>query len=451
MKSNLLSGSVLRGLIRFSLPILGANLLQSCYNVADMAVVGRFTGRAGLAGVSSAAMLCYIINALCTGLTTGGSVLAAQYLGAGDHRALKSSVGSLFALCALAALLLTLLGLAVSRPVFLLMNLPAESMAPALDYMRPMCLGTVFVFGYNAVCAVLRGLGDSKSPLVFVALATLINVLLDLLLVGPLGLGTAGAALATVCAQGCSFLGAICSLRRRRDFPFDFSPASFRPAPGKCRLLLRIGLPTAVQMAVLNTSYLLVTGLFNAQGVAAAAAAGVGLKVNTLAAMPCWAVGCAVTTMAGQCVGAGDLPRAARTARAGVALGAGACVAVALAVQVFAAPIVAFFNPDPAVVEAGVFYLRLCGSLNCPLYAAMYVYDSFATGVGAAGLAMLNAMVHSVAVRVTLSWLWGSVLGWGFAGLCLAEAVSPLPSAIVGAVFFHSGLWRRHTLTGRAL
>lgn len=192
---------------------------------------------------------------------------------------------------------------------------------------------------------------------------------------------------------------------------------------------------------MVNLSYLLVTGWFNLHGTAAAAAAGVGLKVNTFAAMPCWAVGMAVTTMAGQCMGAGDPDRAAGALRWGLHLSLALCAGTVALVQLFAGPIVALFDPNPAVVAAGVTYLRICCSVNFAFYAAMYLFDSLATGVGAAGLAMGNAMLHSVVMRLALSWWLGGALG--FSGLCWAEMLAPIPSALLGLLWFRLGRWRQ--------
>ena len=445
MERDLTVGSVPKQLLSFAAPLFLANLLQSLYSIVDMAVVGRFVGSAGLAAVSSAAMLSFIIQSVCTGVTTGGAVLIAQYKGARDTRGQRETTGALFSGSALAALLVTAAGLLAYRPVFSLMNLPAEALPHALRYMRVICLGTVFVFGYNAVCSVLRGLGDSKSPLFFVAVATAVNILLDLLLVGPLGLGTEGAAIATAASQGVSFLTAVFVLRRR-GLPLDFSPSYFRTAPKTCRAILRIGLPTAVQMTVLNLSYLLVTGMLNGYGVAVAAAAGVGLKVNSFAAMPCWAVGQAVTTMAGQNLGAGDTGRAEETAKSGLRLALLVTAASILAVQLFTARIIGLFNTDPEVVREGVFYLRVCCSFNSLVYAVMYTFDSFATGAGDSLFAMLNAMLHSVVMRLSLSWLLSVPLGLGFAGLCWGECLSPLLPFVFGILYFRSGRWRRKRL-----
>ena len=440
MTSDLTTGSVPKRLFRFALPLLFANVLQSLYQLVDMLVVGRFLGSPGLAAVSSAAMLCYVITSLCSGAATGGSVLVAQRQGAGDPEGLRRVIGALFILSGLIALAVTALGLLTCGPILRAMHVPGEALSLAHGYLLVICGGTFFVLGYNAVCGVLRGLGDSVSPLLFVALATAVNVALDLLLVGALGLGTVGAALATVCSQAVSCLAALRFCFRRGLFS-GLQPRHFLPGRALSIALLRIGLPTAVQLSVVNLSYLLVTGWFNLHGTAAAAAAGVGLKVNTFAAMPCWAVGMAVTTMAGQCMGAGNPDRAAGALCWGLRLSLALCAGTVALVQLFAGPIVALFDPNPAVVAAGVTYLRICCSVNFAFYAAMYLFDSLATGVGAAGLAMGNAMLHSVVMRLALSWWLGGALG--FSGLCWAEMLAPIPSALLGLLWFRLGRWRQ--------
>lgn len=278
-------GSIPNKLLAFAMPIFFANVLQACYNLADMAVVGHFVGSAGLSAISSAAMLCFIINSICTGVTMGGSVLVAQFKGANNGEAVRQTVGTLFSVSFISALAVTAAGYLLYGPVLRAMNLPVQALPHAEQYMAVICGGTAFVFGYNAVCSVLRGLGDSNGPLVFVAIASVLNVGLDFLLVGACSMGTAGAALATVLSQGASFGIAVLFFRKRGKV-FDFRLRSFRIYKDKCTAILKIGLPSAVQMMVLNLSYLLVTGMLNVYGVTVSAAAGVGLKINSFAVMP---------------------------------------------------------------------------------------------------------------------------------------------------------------------
>lgn len=406
-----------------------------------MLVVGNLVGSAGLAAISNAPMLCFIINSIGAGVTMGGTVLIAQYKGAGDLRGQTETIGTLFTLSAVSALLVSLAGLAVYQEVFRLLHIPEAAMNDACDYTFIICCGTVCVFGYNAVCAVMRGLGDAKSPLYFIAAATAVNLLLDLVLVGPLQIGTKGAAFATVLSQGFSFIFSVVHLKRRR-FIFDFRPRSFAVQKEKLTAILAIGLPSAAQMILVNLSYLLVTGMLNLYGIDVAAASGIGLKVNTFAGMPCWAAGQAVTAMAGQNMGAGKTDRVRETVGAGLLLGLGATLAAVFAVQIFAGPVISLFEPDnPTVIEYGVLYLRICCSAGSLAYAVMYTFDSFAIGLGNASLAMFHSLLDAVVIRLSLSRLLGVTLGFGFTGIYFAQALSPVLPALLGFLYFRSSRW----------
>lgn len=440
-KQDLTTGSVPRKLIAFALPLLLANLLQSFYSIVDMLVVGRVVGKNGLAAVSNASMIGFIINSVCIGITMGGTVVAAQYKGAGDEKGQTETVGTLFSIAFIASILVTVMGLHVYEPLFRVLNVPLEAMEDACGYMRIICWGTVFVFGYNAVCSIMKGLGDSKSPLYFVAAAAVVNIVLDIILVGPLGLGTKGAAYATVFSQGISLVISVVHLKGK-DFIFDFRPNHFTIKGDKAAAILKVGLPAAIQMAVVNISYLLITGMLNNFGVSVAAASGVGLKVNTLAGMPCWAVGQAVTAMAGQNMGAKKIGRVKETTRAGLGLNLSITLIAAILVQIFAKPIIMLFDPvSTDVIEDGILYLRICCGVNSLIYAVMYTFDSFAIGIGSANIAMINALLDAVIVRLPVSWLLAFTAGIGFPGVYIGQALSPLIPAVVGWVYFKSRGW----------
>src|SRR5690625_1006701 len=305
---NLTTGSISKKLIRFAMPLLATNLLQSIYSIVDMLVVGRVVGKSGLAAISNASLLTFIINSICIGITLGGTVLIAQYKGAKDIRGQKETIGTLLTLSLFMSIIVTVLGILVYKQLFILLNVPQEAMRDAIEYMQIICLGTVFVFGYNAVSSIMKGLGDSKSPLYFVGIATIINIILDVILVGPVGMGTKGAAYATIFSQGISFIISI-NYMKRKKFIFDFKISSFKVEKDKMKSILNVGLPTAIQMVIVNVSFLIVTGMLNNFGTSVVAATGIGLKINTLAGMPCWAIGQAVTTMVGQNMGAKDIER----------------------------------------------------------------------------------------------------------------------------------------------
>lgn len=412
-----------------------------------MLVVGQIVGDTGLAAINNASKLCYIINSICIGMTMGGAVLIAQYKGANDKKGQTETFQALTILSFVSALLVTVIGLTFYQPLFRVLNVPSDAYQDACDYMKIICWGTVFVFGYNAVCSVLKGLGDSKSPLYFVGIATIINIVLDILLVGPLGMGTAGAAYATITAQGISFVISIFYLRKHKVFFSADVHKKFTLQMDKLFSILKVGLPTAIQMVVVNTAYLLVTGMLNQFGTSVSAASGVGLQINTFAGMPCWAIGQAVTAMVGQCMGAGEIKRARKVVKIGLLLNISVTLAVVIGVQVFAEQLILLFGSTSAeVINDGVYYLRVCCGVNSLIYAAMYTLDSFAIGVGAANIAMLNALLDAVIVRLPVSWLLAFTLNMGFPGIYYGQALSPILPAIVGFLYFQNKGWERKTL-----
>lgn len=444
---SLLTGSVPKKLASFAFPLLSANLLQSFYNVVDMLVVGQIVGDTGLAAIGNASKLCYIINSICIGMTMGGAVLIAQYKGADDKRGQAESFQMLALLSLVSSLLVTVVSLATYQPLFKMVNVPVDAYPEACNYMKIFCCGTVFVFGYNAVCSVLKGLGDSKSPLYFVGVATIINIILDIVLVGPLGIGTAGAAYATITAQGISFVISLFYLKRHRIFLSMEDHRKFTLQWDKLIAIVKVGLPTAIQMVVVNTAYLLVTGMLNQFGTAVSAGSNVGLQINTFAGMPCWAIGQAVTAMAGQCMGAGQIDRARKVVKISLVMNVAVTFVVVISVQLFAEPLILLFgSTNPEAVNDGVYYLRVCCSINSLIYAIMYTLDSFAIGVGAANVAMINALLDAVIVRLIMSWFLAFSLNMGFIGIYYGQALSPILPAIVGLLYFINRKWERKTL-----
>lgn len=444
---SLLTGSVPKKLVVFAFPLLLANILQSFYNVVDMLVVGRIVGDTGLAAIGNASKLCYIINSICIGMTMGGAVLIAQYKGADDKKGQAESFQMLALLSLVSSLLVTIVSLATYQPLFKMLNVPADTYQDACDYMKIICCGTVFVFGYNAVCSVLKGLGDSKSPLYFVGIATIINVVLDIILVGPFGMGTAGASCATITAQGISFVISLFYLKRHKIFFSMETQRKFMFQWDKLTAILKVGLPTAIQMVVVNTAYLLVTGMLNQFGTAVSAAFNVGLQINTFAGMPCWAIGQAVTAMVGQCMGAGQVKRIRKVVKISLLMNVAVTLVVVISIQIFAKPLILLFgSTSPEVVNDGVYYLRICCGFNSLIYAAMYTLDSFAIGVGAANVAMINALLDAVIVRLPMSWILAFALNMGFPGIYYGQALSPVLPAIVGLLYFMSKKWERKTL-----
>lgn len=262
---SLTEGNVRRALSRFAIPFLGASLLQFLYGAVDLIVVGQFADQAGIAAVSTGSQVMQAVTNFIIGLSTGGTVLVGQYLGARRGEDVNRAIGTLFSLFALIAVVLAAAFALSTNAIVALMQVPAAAVAPARQYLFICACGLVFITGYNMVSGVLRGLGDSKRPMYFVLVACIINIVGDLLLVGVFGLGAAGAALATVAAQGVSLALALAVLRRR-DFPFDFKRRSFRIQGDKAARILRLGLPVAVQNVLVTLSFLIITAIVNQIG-----------------------------------------------------------------------------------------------------------------------------------------------------------------------------------------
>ena len=439
--NDLTTGSVTKQLIRFAIPLFLANLLQSFYNIADMLVVGRIVGSTGVAAISNASSLVFIINAICMGITMGGTVMIAQYWGAKDAQGQKRTVGTIYSMTAVIAVMITIAGLLLNKQILTWMNVPKEAYQDACEYMLVIFIGTIFVFGYNATCSILRGFGDSKSPLYFVMVAAAINVFLDYLLVGPFKLGTVGAAYATIIAQAISFGISVIYLKKQ-NFIFDFKLSSFKIEKDTLFKLLKVSLPAAIQMTVVNISYLIIAVMINDYGVNTAAAAGIGLKINTFAGMPCWAIGQAVTTMVGQSMGAKLLQRTKKIAKTGFVASLLVSLVAIVFIQLFAEPLIGLFDSsNEEVLAAGVIYLRICCCWNSLFYATMYNFDSFAVGVGFANLGMVNALLDALMIRLSLCWFLGTLLEFGVKGIYWAQALSPIIPACIGLIYFLSKKW----------
>lgn len=421
-----LGGRPAANLVRFALPTLGANLLQSADQVVDMLVVGAFVGEPGLAALTNATMVGFVANSLSLGLAVGATVLVSQRLGAdeqdGDARAEGAALLAAVALSLAVALPCALL----AGPLYGALGVPAGALTGAADYTQVWATGLPGAFLLSAACAVMRAHGDTRTPMWLAAAVATANCAGGVALV-PM-LGVSGTAWSSTAASSLAATAALALLARRRGAALPARPRS-RDFTG----LAHVAAPAAFQQVVVNLSYLAITSMTNAFGAAVVAGAGAATKANTLAGMPVWSAGQAVSAAAAHCEGAGDRRRALTYAHAGLAVSFGATTLVVLLVQASAPQLVSLFADDPNAVAAGVLYLRACCSANSLAYAAMYVLDSFAQATGAPRLAAVNALLDAVAVRVGLAILLVPPLG--YPGILAAQALSPALPCVVGVAY----------------
>lgn len=448
--SSLLEGSAPKRLAAFSAPLVAANLLQYVYQFVDMGVVGNVVGEAGLVAVSNASTIVFIISSIAIGLMSGCTVAVGNRVGARDEQGQRRAFAASLGVALLGATAVALAGTVLARPIFSLMGVPDASLAQTVAYLEVISLGAVGLFLLNAACAFLRAQGDSVGPLAIMAFSAVANVALDLVLIACVGLGVVGAAVATVAAQGTGAVFALW-LARRRYASARGVLSSARSARERkeifasARAVLRVGVPIAVQQAVINLSYAFVTAWLNSYGPTIAAASGVGLKISTIAGLPCWGIGQAISASVSQSIGAGMPKRAVAFARSGCLMSIAVTVGIQIVVQLGAEWLVSLFGESSReLTEAAVLYLRITCSVNGIFYASMYALDSFALASGAPKLALANSLIDAFAVRAGLAWVLSAPLGLGFAGIYAAQAAAPVLPAIVGFIYLQ--LWTRRNL-----
>lgn len=354
---DLTKGSVPKVLLQFAVPFLIANVLQALYGGADLFVVGRYDDAASVAGVAIGSQVMQTITGIILGLTTGTTILIAMGTGAKDDKKVANTIGTSVYFFALTGIILTAVMVLLHEKIATIMHTPEEAMADTLHYILICSIGIPFIMGYNVVCGILRGLGDSKSPLYFVAIACVINIVLDFLLVGGLGMRAAGAAIATVASQGVSFFAALWFLHRR-GFHFEFGWRNIRLNGALSKRIVMLGAPIALQDALVNVSFLIITVIVNQMGVIASASLGVVEKIIVFAMLPPTAVASAVATMTAQNYGAGLVARMRRCLWSGISMALVFGLSVCLYSQFLPETLTSIFTNDPAVVEMAAGYLR---------------------------------------------------------------------------------------------
>ena len=440
---DLTQGKVAPQLLRFSVPFVLATLLQTVYNLVDAVVVGHFVGTDGLSSVSGAGELIQLYTFIAIGFGGAGQTLIGQFVGAKDWKNVQKTVGTLFTLLMLSALVVTAFCVVTARLQIGWINLPEEAVQGGVSYLTVCAAGMVFIFGYNMVSSVLRGMGDSKRPLIFIAVASVVNLVLDLLFVAVFEWGALGAGLATVMGQAISFFSALVYLFRNRvAFGFDFQPASFIPRRNILAALLRLGVPLAIQGGLINVSMIYVSTQINAFGVAASAANGIHLKLNGVVRIGSNSLSQAGSAMIAQCMGAKKQERVKQVFRCILTFGTIYCAFCAVAIFFFPRQIFGLFNTDSAVLDYAVIY-SVIGAVECFGFALRAPCFAVTNGTGAATLGMTAGLVDGVVARIGFSMLFGNILGMGVSGYWLGNMVAGFFNVLITGPYYLSGLWKR--------
>lgn len=405
--TRLTQGTVWKKLLLFALPITGANLLQAMYGTVDLMVVGLFADAAQVSAVSTGSMTMQTITGIITGLTMGCTVQLGHAIGMKDHATASRTVASSLALFVVLGLAMAGLIAAAASPIASVMNAPAEAMASTVGYIRICGAGVIAIVLFNAISGMFRGIGDSKTPLILMGIACAANILGDLLLVGVFHMGGAGAAAATIAAQGISVLAAAL-LVRKNGLGFETKREALRPGKKETLLILKYGLPIAAQEALTGVSFMVILAILNTFGLIASAGVGVAEKLCGLMFIIPSAMMAAVSAFSAQNIGAGQASRARQgmLVSMGVSFGMGLCMF--LASFFHGAELAGLFTPDQAVCQAAADYLRSY-SVDCVIVGFNFSMMGYLNGMGRTGFVALQGILSTFLVRIPVSWLMSKI------------------------------------------
>ncbi len=432
-------------IVAFSIPMLLGNVFQQFYNMVDSIVVGQFVGKDALAAVGASFPVLFMMIALVMGITMGSTILVSQFFGAREVGKVRAVVDTAYVFMFWASLALSVVGIACADLIMRALGVPDAVRPGAVLYLRILFAGFLPAFGYNTVSAILRGLGDSKTPLYILVVCTLLNVVLDLVFVIVFGWGIAGVAWATVIAQAVSFVGALVALDRKNELvrlrirELRFDKAMFG-------LSLKLGLPSGVQQSLVALGMTVMSRVVNGFGTDTMAAFAAAMRLDNLASMPAMNLGMALATFVGQNMGAGKTERVKRGHLSAIAIGVGISVVIGAVVLLFGKPLMAVFTDDPAVAAIGARYLLIVG-LFYWLFAVMFINNGVVRGAGDVMIPMINTLLALWVARLPLAWFLSSFMGSD--GIWWAIPAGWAVGAVFSTVYYLGGRWKRMAIVKR--
>ncbi len=440
-------GNITGKLYRFAFPLFLSSLLQVVYNMVDMIVVGHVMGKVGLSAVSVGGDISNFLTFLAMGFCNAGQVIISQYIGAGKRNELGRFISTMFTSLILCAAVLSVICFNFRSELLNLMNTPEEAFSEALRYSGICIAGAVFIYGYNIVSAIMRGMGDSKHPFVFIGLASVLNIVLDIVFVVYMSMGAAGAALATIISQGVSFLSCgVFILCNRGKYNINISAKDFaNPDLKMLSSLAKLGVPMAIKSASIHFSKLFVNSWINSYGVAVSAFAGVAAKLSSVSNLISNSLNTAGSSMVGQNIGAEKYSRVSGIMKSVFLTVLGISTLMSAAIIIFPEPIFSVFTKDAAVMAVAMEYLPIA-VLMFYGSAARAPMNAFLNGSGNYRINFVTAILDGIVMRIGLSLLFGLWLGQGYLGFWLGDALAGFTPFWIGIVFYYAGNWKKRSL-----
>jgi len=443
MIRDMTEGPVVPQLIRFAFPLFVSNALQAFYNLIDMVIVGNYIGKAGMSAVSIGGDILHLLTFVAMGFSSAGQVIIARAVGAGKRDEIRKTIGTMFTFLLGASLAIAAVCYLLRAQILIWLNTPAAAEKFAMDYLVTCTFGLVFIYGYNIVSAILRGMGDSRRPFIFIAIASVLNTVLDILFVKYAGLEVFGAALATVIGQGTSFLFALIYLYRRKEsFGFDFRLQSFAIDRKAFARLLSLGIPMAIQSAAISFSKIVLMSWINIFDVTFSALSGIFNKVNTMCGVISQSFTAAGSTMAGQNLGGRKYDRVNRILLTIFVIGTGIAAVFTVVMLLWPNAVYGIFTRETDV-------LALAGVLTLPIILNFYgsstrsVAFSLINGSGRSKLNLAVAIIDGVISRIGLAALLGFALHLDCFGFWMGDALAGFMPIVIGGTFYLSGRWKK--------
>ncbi|QZE15039.1 MATE family efflux transporter [Halosquirtibacter laminarini] len=435
---DLTKGNESRLLLTFVWPLILANIFQNLYNVVDSAIVGNFIGKQALASVGASFPIIYTLISLIIGVGSGASIVVSQYFGAKDNEKVKRTIDTVFIFFLGASFLITLIGIPLAPSIFRLMDLPAELQDSAVDYIQIYLSGIFVFFSFSGISSILRGLGDSKTPLKYMVFSTILNVVLDILFIVVFGWGIKGVAFATILSQAFALIGAIVHLNRTHDIirltfrRYHFDVTIFKEA-------VRIGLPTGLQQAFVAIGMMIMMRLVNGFGTNTVAAYAAAMRIDAFVKMPALTFASGLSSFVGQNLGAKLEGRARKGLKSTVFVSGAYCLIVAILIYLFGENVMSWFTKDPEVISIGYNYLWIC-SLMYWAFSLMFSFIGFLRGAGATLVPMYITLINLWIIRIPLAIFLSK--SYGIMGLWSSFPISWVLGALGAGGYFFSNRWR---------
>ncbi|MBU5592139.1 MATE family efflux transporter [Clostridium sp. MSJ-4] len=420
-------GSEAKLIFNFALPMFIGNIFQQLYNTVDSVIVGRALGKEALGAVGASNPIMFLLISLIIGVAMGSSILISQYFGARDMDKVKKTIDTAYIFLFIASIAVTIVGVIFSGPILRFMKTPDSIIHQAKSYLNVIFIGIIAMFGYNSISAILRGLGDSKTPLIFLIISTVINIVLDIVFVLVFNWGVAGAAWATVIAQTCSFIFGIHHLNKTHDV-FKFNVRDMKFDNKIFKESIRIGLPSGVQQMLFSFGMIAMQTMVNKFGADTVAAFTAASRVDTFASMPIMNFGAAISTFVAQNIGAGKMERVKKGYGSTLVMSTVICLIITIAMQLWGTNLVRLFNKDPRVTVIGTEYLKII-SIFYVVISAMFITNGVLRGAGDTIFPMINSILSLWLIRIPIAYTlsprlgskgiwWSMPIAWSF-GLVL--------------------------------